>query len=97
MSGSCKFILSKAGHIGGVITHPRHNKYGYWENGSQGDPDMWMKTAQYKAGSWWSCWLKWILSRTVITHSLSEKNTLTLGSAPGTYVRVKYNDSLFHV
>lgn len=90
-SKGCTFVLSQAGHIAGVITHPKHNKYGYWEKGCQMDPDVWIKTAEYKAGSWWPRWMKWISSRTVITESLAHRSLITLGNTPGHYVTIRYD------
>ncbi len=77
-SGPSTFVVSNAGHVASVITHPRHNKYGYWEKGCEVDPDVWLRTAEYKAGSWWPRWGQWLKARTVITNPLMHNTQLPL-------------------
>lgn len=97
-SKSKRFVLSKAGHVAGVVNPPtpagKPVKRSYWV-GEAGNPyaEAWLRTAEEKQDSWWPDYAIWLNS-----HSTGMANAPTkegnkdykpLCPAPGTYVREK--------
>ena len=91
--GPVRYVLGGSGHIAGVINPPAKEKYGYSTGphpaGSLAD---WTATTQTHKGSWWPDWMAWLSEQApeVITARTPGANgQITLGEAPGDYVRVK--------
>lgn len=91
-SAPTQFVLTKSGHVAGVINPPHKNKYGYWKNNNKfTNPDLWFENAIFQQGSWWNDWAAWVeqYSGGKITLNDFEKVKLpSLESAPGSYVKV---------
>jgi polyhydroxyalkanoate synthase len=84
--------LSNAGHIASLVNPPGNPKASYYIDGETGaDPEIWLKSATKKTGSWWQVWSEWTTERSGDVRPASER----LGSAahpplqpaPGSYVR----------
>ncbi|MCA0921492.1 PHA/PHB synthase family protein [Pseudooceanicola nanhaiensis] len=85
-----RFVLTKGGHNGGIVSEPghrkRHYRIGHRKVGAryQG-PDDWLKLHEQKEGSWWEEWAAWLDQ-----HSGEEiappKMGRSLAKAPGTYI-----------
>ena len=95
-SGPMKFVLSASGHIAGVVNPPAAQKYCYWTGTKKPDsPDAWLKGAQQHEGSWWTDWQKWMSRKSggkVDARIPGDGKCDILCPAPGTYVRVMFND-----
>ncbi|MDD3288078.1 MAG: class I poly(R)-hydroxyalkanoic acid synthase [Alphaproteobacteria bacterium] len=90
--GPVTFILSKSGHIAGVINPPAANKYGYWTNSTcPADPEEWVKTATSHDGSWWPEWINWLktYSGEMVPALQPGSNGEVIEDAPGSYVKVR--------
>ncbi len=95
-----RFILSKSGHVAAVINHPDKNKYGYWfdqiEQKKQKKfsdlPNQWFNDAQYKDGSWWNDWNKWMINSNLNGDSVKSSPIASnhiIENAPGSYVHTR--------
>jgi polyhydroxyalkanoate synthase len=93
VSGPMRFILTKGGHIAGIINHPDKKKRAYWTNDSkESDPDVWLEGATEHPGSWWVDWIPYLKKRSGKLVELPETGNETyppLMDAPGTYVLEK--------
>ncbi len=93
LSGRVQFILGQSGHIAGIINPPTRTKYGYW-SGSKGLPDTadeWLDSADYREGSWWPEWERWVKRRSGKKIPASAPGSAVyppLADAPGTYVNL---------
>ena len=91
--GPKRFILAGSGHIAGVINPPGAKKYQYWTNENLPDAiEGWLKGATEHPGSWWPDWDNWLSKLSgskVSARKPGDGNLKVLGSAPGSYVRVK--------
>ncbi|PZP40229.1 MAG: class I poly(R)-hydroxyalkanoic acid synthase [Pseudomonas fluorescens] len=95
-SKSKRFVLSKAGHVAGVVNPPTPEgkpvKRSYWV-GEAGNPyaEAWLRTAQEHQDSWWPDYATWLtkLSGSKVAAPTKAGNTKykAIASAPGTYVR----------
>ncbi len=60
-NGPVRFVLGASGHIAGVVNPPAAGKYGYWTNPARrNEPDAWLADAEFKEGSWWLDWKRWV-------------------------------------
>ena len=90
LKGDCRFVLSSAGHIAGIV-NPPDPKARLWTNDAlPQDPDEWRAGATEHQDTWWNDWIGWILARSGELRSapsqLGSDRHPTLGPAPGTYV-----------
>ena len=100
LGGDTRFVLGASGHIAGVVNPPSKNKRSHWIIGRPtddlpSDPEHWLEHAIEQAGSWWPKWSAWLA-----THKGGERNAKKavgskrhkpIESAPGRYVREKFN------
>jgi polyhydroxyalkanoate synthase len=90
------FIVSESGHIAGIVNPPSKMKYGHYTNdGPMGEPDDWLKAAEYHEGSWWPRWSEWLKRRSgaqVPARQPGDSTHPVLAAAPGTYVVSATND-----
>lgn len=90
-SRSKTFILSQSGHIAGIINPPSKMKYGHYMNNTPlKDPDSWLETAEFREGTWWFDWEKWLKPKSgkmVEAREPGGKDHPPLCDAPGTYVK----------
>ncbi|HBQ48100.1 MAG TPA: class I poly(R)-hydroxyalkanoic acid synthase [Hyphomonas atlantica] len=92
--GKTQFILAASGHIAGVVNHPDSGKYCHWTNDSA-LPDTgaeWLDGAEEHAGSWWPTWWNWLRPKSGRKVVAKQPKDMGLGSAPGTYARVRLED-----
>lgn len=62
LSGPVTFVLSKSGHIAGIINPPGPRAYAHF-TGPDIDrlgPDEWFAASEPQSGSWWSRWATWV-------------------------------------
>jgi polyhydroxyalkanoate synthase len=92
LGGPATFVLSNAGHIASLVNPPGNPKASYYVDGEpDADPEIWLKSATKKTGSWWQVWAEWSIERAGDLRPAPER----LGSAahpplqpaPGSYVR----------
>ena len=92
VGGKKRFLLGGSGHIAGIIIPPGIEKYGYYHNISQSEPDAeWLVNANHCSGSWWPQWLEWLKEQS--GHSISAPDISKLPyqaiiDAPGSYVHM---------
>ena len=92
LSGPSTFVLSNAGHIASLVNPPGNPKASYYIDGEAGsEPDVWLKSATRRTGSWWQVWVDWSLERAVdevpAPAHLGSATHPPLVPAPGGYVR----------
>ncbi len=86
-----RFVLTKSGHVAGIVNHPNQNKYGYWVNTKTPvEPKNWLKEAEEKPGSWWIDWLNWMSSNNLGGNKIPALQVVDqgLGDAPGSFVHL---------
>ncbi|MBD9526741.1 class I poly(R)-hydroxyalkanoic acid synthase [Paracoccus sp. PAR01] len=81
------FILSESGHIAGIINPPGKKKYGHYVSaqGFQNGFDAWREGGEFREGSWWPEWDKWLAPQSGEQVAARDPGE-GLGPAPGTYV-----------
>lgn len=98
--GPATFVLSRSGHVAGVVNPPAKNKYGYWTNDTlSDDPNVWYDTATYHTGSWWIAWQQWIETKVhgKIDAAARQPGTTdyhVIEDAPGSYVLIRAEEAL---
>jgi polyhydroxyalkanoate synthase len=92
LGGPSTFVLSNSGHIASLVNPPGNPKATYYIDGEPGtEPEIWLKSAEKRTGSWWEVWADWTIERsgdavTAPTRLGSERHPM-LQPAPGSYVR----------
>jgi polyhydroxyalkanoate synthase len=90
LKGDCRFVLSSAGHIAGIV-NPPSPKARLWTNDDlPPNPDDWRSAATEHRETWWNDWIKWLLPHSGDLGApppMGSKRYPALGAAPGTYVR----------
>ncbi|WP_419235013.1 PHA/PHB synthase family protein [Rickettsia endosymbiont of Nabis limbatus] len=89
INGDKVFCLTDSGHVAGVVNPPKTTKYNYRlnEDLSLNSKEWLLKATEHK-GSWWDCWLYWLIkSNTELVKSLEYKNLIAIEEAPGSYVK----------
>ena len=94
LGGDSTFVLSNAGHIASLVNPPGNPKATYYIDGEAGaEPDVWLKSATKKSGSWWQVWADWTTRRSgdlrPAPERLGSATHPPLQPAPGSYVRDK--------
>jgi len=92
LSGPSTFVLSNAGHIASLVNPPGNPKATYYIDGEPGaEPDVWLKSATKRTGSWWQVWAEWSRERSgdpvPAPERLGSDVPPPLHPAPGLYVR----------
>jgi polyhydroxyalkanoate synthase len=91
------FVLTSGGHNAGIVSEPGHPRRRYRIGLKQATdpylgPDEWADVAQYKDGSWWTDWSKWLTQYSapsrVAAPSMGApaKGYKPIDDAPGCYV-----------
>ncbi len=61
LRGNTTFVLTRAGHVAGMIDPPQAGEDGHLLHGRlPEDPKDWLESAKLAPGSWWSHWQGWI-------------------------------------
>ncbi|MDD9911975.1 MAG: class I poly(R)-hydroxyalkanoic acid synthase [Alphaproteobacteria bacterium] len=90
------YVLSKAGHIAGVVNPPTPEgkpiKRAYWTgNIDNKNPDVWLKQQEQQSDSWWPHWNAWLSTKSGkkidSPKKLGSSKNKPLCAAPGTYVK----------
>jgi polyhydroxyalkanoate synthase len=94
LSGPSTFVLSNAGHIASLVNPPGNPKASYYVDGESGaEPEVWLKSATKRTGSWWQVWVDWSIERAgdevPAPDHLGSLAHPPLQPAPGSYVRDK--------
>ncbi len=87
-----KFILSKAGHVAGIINPPSGRQYGYFTGpGIKAlAPEEWFARTTGHDESWWPEWSAWLSQRAgekVPAREPGDGELAVIEAAPGRYVR----------
>ncbi|MEM7542683.1 MAG: alpha/beta fold hydrolase, partial [Pseudomonadota bacterium] len=88
--GDVQFILSKAGHIAGIVNPPGDKAYDHFIGGRPRDSDAteWLDAAQPKSGSWWATWADWVApfrGEQVAARHPGDGGLSVIEAAPGSY------------
>jgi polyhydroxyalkanoate synthase subunit PhaC len=90
LKGDCRFALSSAGHIAGIV-NPPSPKAKLWTNDDlPTDPDEWLSGAAESADTWWTDWIQWVTSRSGDLRAPPPMGSAAhpvIDDAPGRYVR----------
>jgi polyhydroxyalkanoate synthase len=88
------FLLTTAGHNGGIVSGPTHPKRKYrvlelMNDAKSPVPDEWLRTTPTSQGSWWPVWQKWLHAHSAPTLRPARivDAAADLPDAPGCYVR----------
>ncbi|ABE04255.1 poly(3-hydroxyalkanoate) synthetase [Rickettsia bellii] len=89
INGDKIFCLTDSGHVAGVVNPPKTTKYNYRLNDDLSlNSREWLLKATEHKGSWWDCWLNWLIkNNTELVKSLDYKNLIAIEEAPGSYVK----------
>ena len=84
-----RFVLTKGGHNGGVLSEPGHKGRHYrvldkTEGARFVGPDTWFEKTAPEQGSWWPDWTAWLAEKS--RRGTVQSGWKSLGDAPGTYV-----------
>jgi polyhydroxyalkanoate synthase len=91
LGGTCRFVLSTAGHIAALVNPPGNPKSSYRVNDTCPEPpEQWLADAVRHPGSWWADHVAWLSARSghevaAPTRLGSDRHSPS-GQAPGTYV-----------
>lgn len=95
--GDVRYMLAGSGHIAGVVNPPAKQKYHYRTNSDLPENlEEWTKGAEFHEHSWWPYWIKWLGEQsegTVPARIPGDGKLQIIEDAPGSYVRVKSDDS----
>lgn len=100
------FVLTSGGHNAGIVSEPGHPRRRFQiktaaADSSYVDPDLWLRSAEEREGSWWPAWCDWLRARsgeeisppeTVLVEKRGErlvKDGAPSLDAPGDYVFMK--------
>ena len=94
--GDLTFVLTSAGHNGGILSEPghphRHYRIGHRAAGAlYVDPDSWLAETDPEDGSWWPEWTGWLTARSSgltapPSMGAADKGLPPMEPAPGTYI-----------
>ncbi len=89
LNGPTQFVLTKSGHVAGVINPPHQKKYGYWiTNKNNITAENFIAHAMFTEGSWWNHWVSWLKQYTGKMKNSNKMETKeVLEDAPGSYVK----------
>lgn len=91
--GNVRFVLGNSGHVAGVVNHPDKHKYGYRTlDNLPENPEKWLESSTWTAGSWWPDWDKWNLPYAggLVNSRIPGKGKFReIEPAPGSYVKKK--------
>ena len=93
-AGPVDFILSKAGHIAGIINPPGKRQYGHLTGPDIDDldADEWLQQAEVHDESWWHRWVAWLAAEVgskVAPRVPGDGELTVIEDAPGAYVKVR--------
>ena len=94
LSGPVTFVLSKSGHIAGIINPSGPRAYGHHigPTVSELSPDDWFAQSELQAGSWWSRWATWIgecAGEKVSQRMPGDGKLGVIEDAPGAFAKTK--------
>jgi len=90
------YLLVSGGHNVGIVAEPGHAGHGFRIHakaaGEHSDPDLFLRQAHAKDGSWWPEWVTWLATHSDAKQVPPPSGTdayPALGDAPGSYVRLQ--------
>ncbi|MFT4563726.1 MAG: polyhydroxyalkanoate synthase [Gammaproteobacteria bacterium] len=93
-SGPVTFVLSKSGHIAGIINPPGTRQYGHFTG-----PDVtgisaeeWFSASETHDESWWTEWSKWIAEyagELISARIPGDRELTVLEPAPGSFAKLR--------
>jgi polyhydroxyalkanoate synthase len=90
LKGPVRFVLTKSGHVAGVINHPKRKKYSFLASNKKfKNSKEYLENALNREGSWWNDWHKWLKKFSGNLIPLDYSNfypAITYGDAPGSYI-----------
>lgn len=98
-SSAKRFVVTKAGHVAGVVNPPtpagKPVKRSFWVGNVDGKsavaPENWLQSATETPDSWWPDYAKWLSAQSgdevAAPKALGAKGYKPLCAAPGTYVK----------
>lgn len=94
IQGKTKFVLTRSGHVAGVVNPPQRNKYGYWANDNIKNisHENFLSHASFTQSSWWNDWIQWQLQyagKLGVSSHLKQNKYQSIENAPGSYVKIK--------
>jgi len=92
LSGDVKFILSKSGHIAGIINPPGPRQYGHFTGPAVTglSADEWLAASEVHEESWWPRWGEWVrefAGDVVPARIPGDRELGVLEDAPGSYAK----------
>jgi polyhydroxyalkanoate synthase subunit PhaC len=93
-SGPVTFVLSKSGHIAGIINPPGTRQYGHFTGPSVTgiSADEWFAASETHVESWWTEWSTWIRKYAgdkVGARVPGDAELVVLEPAPGSYAKLR--------
>lgn len=93
-AGEVDFILSKSGHIAGIVNPPGPRQYGHFigPNPKSLSADEWFEQAQAVDESWWSRWETWLQRYSdgkVAARIPGDGKLEVIEPAPGRYAKLR--------
>jgi polyhydroxyalkanoate synthase len=92
LNGEKTFVLTRSGHVAGVVNPPHKKKYGYWiNNNTHQTHEQFLISATFIQDSWWNHWLQWQkkhLGKCRLPYDTHNKNQEKLEDAPGSFVKM---------
>lgn len=89
--GDNRFVLSTSGHVQSILRPPNLANSEYFVNDSHPqDPDLWLRNAQRRPGTWWADWSDWLRQHAGSLHPAPSapgcRDFAPVCAAPGEYV-----------
>ena len=94
LSGPVTFVLSKSGHIAGIINPPGARAYGHYTGPAVSgiSPKDWLEASEPHAESWWSRWATWVsefAGDKVPARIPGDGNLAVVEDAPGSFAKTR--------
>ena len=92
LAGPVTFVLSKSGHIAGIINPPGPRQYGHFTGPALDglSPEEWFAASEPQAESWWPRWAKWVhgyAGEKVAARVPGDRELEVIEDAPGTFAK----------
>lgn len=94
LGGPVEFILSKAGHVAGIINPPGKRQYGHFTGPDvhAHDANAWFAAAEAHEESWWTRWAGWVGAHggeKVPAREPGDGRLPVIEDAPGSYASLR--------
>ncbi len=94
LSGPVTFVLSKSGHIAGIINPPGPRAYGHYTGPAPDglSPEDWFAASEPNTDSWWLRWASWLgefADESVPARVPGDRQLDVIESAPGSFAKTR--------